>query len=142
MEQLFEFAGNNLFLICLWLAIAILLIWNLSAASIGGAKSLNPAEVTRLVNRDDAVIIDLRKQADFAKGHIVNARHVPATQLDEKLDKLRKDIGNKPIILCCSNGLESQRCGKQFMQAGFEQVHLIKGGIAAWQQDNLPLVKS
>lgn len=138
MDRIIEFVGNHPFLIALWLSIAALLLWNLLADSIGGIKSISPAETTRLMNHEDALLIDLRGKAEYEKGHILNARHVPAADIDDQIDKLKREA-DRPVILCCANGGESQRTGRKLLQAGFERVHIVKGGINSWREASLPL---
>ncbi len=140
MDRIIEFIGNHPYLIALWVAVAVLLLWNLLADSVGGVKGLSPAEATRLMNHEDALLLDLRGKADYDKGHILNARHVPGASLEEQLKKLKVDPG-KPVVLYCANGQESQRMGRKIMQAGYERVYLIKGGISGWREANLPLIK-
>lgn len=139
MERIIEFVANHPFLIALWVAIAVLLLWNLFADSIGGIKGLNPAEVTRLMNHEDALLIDLRSKTDYDKGHILGAWNIPAASIDQQLDKIRNKAGDKPVILYCGNGMESQRVGRKLQQAGLERLHLLKGGLPSWQQASLPL---
>jgi len=141
MEQLFEFIANHPFLVSLWLALAVLLAWNLLSGSVGGVKGMNPAEATRLINHENALLVDIRRKSEYDKGHILGARHFPAAEIDEQIDKLHKQAGDRPVILCCANGMESQRVGRRLQQAGFERVYLIKGGIPGWQQANLPLTR-
>lgn len=140
MDRIIEFVGNHPYMIALWIALAALLLWNLLADSIGGARSLSPAEATRLMNHEDALLLDLRGKSDYDKGHILNARHMPSAELDEQLGKLKADK-SQPVVLCCANGLESQRAARKVQQAGFERVYLIKGGIGGWREASLPLTR-
>lgn len=141
MERVIEFVANHPFLIALWIAIALLLLWNLFSANLGGIKALAPTEAIRMLNHDDALLIDLRKKGEFDQGHILGARQIAAADIDQQIEKLKKD-NDKPIILCCGNGMESQRTGRRLKQAGIEQVYLIKGGVPGWQQANLPLTRA
>lgn len=141
MERIIEFVANHPFLIALWVAIALLLLWNLLGDSLGGIKALTTSEVTRLINHDDALLVDLRSKADFEKGHILGAENIPAAMLDEQIDKLRNQAGDRPVVLYCGNGMESQRSGRKLQQAGFDRLHLLKGGFPAWREANLPVTK-
>lgn len=141
MERIIEFVANHPFLIALWIAIALLLLWNLFSGSFGGVKALNPTEAVRLLNHENALLIDIRNKSDFDKGHILNAQHTPAADVDKQVEKLKSN-DDKPIVLCCGNGMESQRVGRRLKQAGFERVYLIKGGVPGWQQANLPLTRT
>lgn len=141
MEKIPEFVANHPFLIALWVAIALLLAWNLLSDSIGGIKALSTAEVTRLFNHEDALLIDLRSKADYDKGHILGAENIPAANLDEQIEKLKQKADNKPVVLYCGNGMESQRTGRKLQQSGFDQLYLLKGGFPAWREANLPVTK-
>lgn len=141
MERIIEFIANHPFLIALWVAIALLLLWNLLGDSLGGIRALNTAEVIRLINHEDALLVDLRSKADFDKGHILNAENIPVASLDEQIDRLSKRAGDRPIVLVCGNGMESQRAGRKLQQAGVEKLHLLKGGLPAWREANLPVTK-
>lgn len=141
MDRILEFIANHPYLISLWLALAVLLAWNLFSASLGGVKGLTAAEATRMLNHEDALLVDIRRKSEYDKGHILGARHYPAAEIGDQIEKLRKQAGDRPVILCCANGMESQKIGRQLQAAGLERVYLIKGGVPAWQQANLPLTR-
>jgi rhodanese-related sulfurtransferase len=140
MEQLPEFVGNHLFLFSLLVSILMLLIWNLFGDVLSGAKLLLPDEVTRLINREDAKVVDLRTQKEFEKGHIIDAINISADQLSGQLDKLKKHK-ESGIIFCCASGSVSTKEARKLMNEGYEKVFSLKGGILSWQSANLPLTK-
>jgi rhodanese-related sulfurtransferase len=140
MEKLPEFIANHLFLVSLLVAITSLLLWNVFAGSIG-ASQIVPAEVTRLINHENAEILDLRTAEDFAKGHILNSVNLVAASLDEKQKELEK-YKDKTVILCCNQGQESVRVARTLKMKGIEKLYCLKGGITAWQNANLPLTKN
>ena len=140
MERFPEFVANHLFLFSLLAAILMLLIWNLFGDVLSGIKMLLPAEVTRLINSEDARVIDIRPQADFEKGHILDAINISADQLGSQLDKL-KQYKEQGIILCCTSGVTATKEARKLMNEGFDKVYCLKGGIQAWQNANLPLTK-
>jgi rhodanese-related sulfurtransferase len=140
MEHFPEFVANHLFLFSLLVAILALLIWNLYGDTVSGIKQIIPMEATRLINHENAMLVDLRNQADYASGHILNARNIPATELAERLKELHK-YKQQPVILCCNNGSESGRAARLMMQGGFEKIFCLKGGLHAWRSANLPLTR-
>ena len=117
------------------------MLWNLLGDSLGGIKALTTSEVTRLINHDDALLVDLRSKADFDKGHILGAENIPAAMLNEQIDKLRNRAGDRPVVLYCGSGMESQRSARKLQQAGLEKLYLLKGGFPAWREANLPVTK-
>lgn len=140
MEKLPEFIANHLFLVCLFISILVLLVWNLFGTAIMGLKTIGTAELTRLINHENAVLIDLRKNDDFKNGHISDAQNIPATEFDKKIDSLASNK-EKPVVLYCSHGSDTVRNARLLIQNGFKQVYSLQGGITSWTQANLPLNK-
>ena len=140
MERIPEFIANHLFLFCLLLSILMLLAWNLFGDSLSGIKSLAPHEVTRLINRDDARVIDLRRRAECEAGHIIDALNIDPAQLEGQMEKLKK-YKAQGVIFCCASGGVSAREARRLLRAGFDKVYTLKGGLYAWQNASLPLAK-
>ncbi|MFB3100701.1 MAG: rhodanese-like domain-containing protein [Gammaproteobacteria bacterium] len=139
MERLPEFIANHLFLFSLLVAIASLLLWNIFAGALGVSQIVS-AEVTRLINHEDAEILDVRNANEFEKGHIINAMNLDATTLAEREKELEK-YKDKTVVICCGQGQESIRVARSLKMKGFEKLYTLKGGISAWQNANLPLTK-
>jgi rhodanese-related sulfurtransferase len=140
MEQLPEFVANHLLLFSLLIAILMLLMWNLFGDMLSGIKMILPDEVTRLINREDAKVVDIRSQKEFENGHIIDAINISADELAGQLDKLTKHKENG-IIFCCSNGAVSAKEARKLMNEGYGKVYSLKGGLLSWQNANLPLTK-
>ena len=135
-----EFFQNHPQLILGFLALAGGLIWTLLAGRSPGVVRVNPNDATRLINSEDAVVLDVRADAEYRNGHIINAINVPRAQLDTQLDSLDK-YKSRPIITVCRNGQDSARVGVTLKQKGFDQVHTLTGGLQTWETANLPLAK-
>ena len=105
-----------------------------------GYKSLVPAQLTQLINREDALVIDLSPSADFEKGHIAGSRNAPGSQFGPE-HKLVAAAKSRPVVLVCRTGQASAAAAAKLKQAGFAQPYWLDGGVAAWQQADLPLVK-
>lgn len=138
MEQLAEFMGNNPGLFAALGVVLGLLIWT-SMQSMGGA-SLSPSDATRLINDSDAIVLDVRSDAEFEGGHIVGSVHVVDTQLESAMGRLQK-YKSKPIIATCKTGQRSMSVCSKLKKAGFEQVYNLRGGLAAWEGASLPLTR-
>ena len=138
MDQLIEFAGNHLILVGAFFFILALLITNVVQA--GGSKSVIPVQAVQLFNHEDALPLDIRGSADFEAGHIINARNIPMAELKSRMDELKKNK-DKPLVVYCATGTTSNAAIRDLGAAGFEKVYSLKGGIAAWRSDNLPLKK-
>lgn len=140
MERIPEFIGNHPFLVSLFVAILMLLLWNVFGGAISGIAQLAPADATFLINRENGLLIDVRPEAEFRTGHILNAVNIPEAALDSRREWLEKHKA-KPIITCCQNGSASARVARNLRAGGFEKVNCLKGGLAAWQSAGLPLTR-
>jgi rhodanese-related sulfurtransferase len=137
MEQLLEFAGNHLALVAALVIILLLLAQNLMA-DVGGKWVVDPQRATELLNREEAVVVDIRPMADFSKGHIINSINIPMNGFKNQMKQLEKHK-EKPVIIACRSGAQSSAACKLLRGSGFEQVYNLKGGILAWQSRNLPV---
>lgn len=141
MEKIPEFIGNHLFLVMLFISILILLLWNIFGAAMSGIRQVDPAGLTRLVNREEAVLVDVRSAEDYAQRHILNALNIPDAELENRKDELDK-YREKPVILYCATGSSSSRMARALAASGFKQVYALKNGLTSWQNANLPLIKA
>jgi len=139
MEHFPEFVANHLFLFALLVSILILLLWNLFGAALSGVDLLGPREIVRMLN-DGAVMLDIRTESDFSKGHILGARNIPADKIGEQLTKLEK-FREEPLVLCCNTGNESVRTGRTLKLQGFKKIYCLRGGVQSWRTANLPLTR-
>ncbi len=139
--DLLAFAGRNPILSLALAGLTVAIVANEVATLLRGYKALKPAELTALMNTiEDAVVVDISPSADFEKGHIAGSRNVQASQFGPE-HKLVAGARQKPVIVVCRSGMTAQGAAKKLKKAGFEQVYVLDGGVAAWRQAELPLVK-
>jgi rhodanese-related sulfurtransferase len=117
-----------------------MLLFPLFTRGMRPGAEVGPAEAVTLINRKDAVVLDVRDEAEFAGGHINNARHVPEKQLAERTKELDK-LKSKPVIVSCATGRRAATVADSLRKQGFVEVVALRGGIAAWQQAGMPLEK-
>ncbi len=129
---------TNLVLIAIFLISGGLLLW--PALNRRGRGGLSAAEATQLINRRNAVVIDLRGAADYAGGHLPSARHLEFAELQAKLGQTAKNK-NTPVLLVCQNGQQSGKALRTVKEAGYAEAHVLQGGLNAWQQAGMPVVK-
>ncbi len=134
---LFEFVKHNILLVAVALASGTMLVWPLLRRTTGGPW-VSATQATQLINREDAVVLDVREQAEYAQGHILGARSVPLGDLDRQSGVLEK-LKSKPVILCCASGNRSASALRMLKGRGFERVFNLAGGYAGWQQAGLPV---
>jgi len=136
LERVIEFVGSHYILVSGFIGLAILLIMHETRRS---GRNLSNREITALINRDEAVVLDIRQQKDFSAGHIVGSIHIPAAKLTERMAELdaHKD---KTIVVVCASGMTAGATCTELKKAGFTTARL-SGGIASWRSENLPTVK-
>ena len=131
-----EFLQQNM----IWVALAAvsggMLLWPM--VSGGGAENLTPAQATLLINREDALVLDVRETGEWSTGHIPGARHIALAQLEKRMSEIDK-FKDRPIIICCASGNRSSSACGQLKKGGFAKVFSLAGGISAWLEANLPL---
>jgi rhodanese-related sulfurtransferase len=104
------------------------------------ARRISPIETTHFINHEDAVVVDIRSTDAFNNGHIISAISLPFSDLEKQYKKLEKNI-KKPIILVCATGLESPRAAQFLSKNGYNTL-IQAGGIRAWKESDMPLVKN
>ena len=138
IDQLFEFVPNHPLLVgAFLLVLTAWLVYEMRSASSNGVTS---TEATQLINREDAVVLDLRESKDYKAGHIAGALNIPQSNLDSRMNELEKHKG-KPVIVVCKHGQSSGAVQAKLAKAGFERAVKLKGGMTQWQSDGLPMVK-
>ncbi|RKP49532.1 rhodanese-like domain-containing protein [Trinickia fusca] len=129
---------TNLVLIVALLISGGLLLW--PAINGRGRGGLSAAEATQLINRRNAVVVDLRPAGEYASGHLPAARQVEFAELQAKIGQIAKNKAT-PVLLVCQTGLQSNKASRIVAQAGYTEVHVLQGGLNAWQQAGMPVVK-
>ncbi|HEY6453396.1 MAG TPA: rhodanese-like domain-containing protein [Steroidobacteraceae bacterium] len=140
MDRLLEYCSHHPYLAGLALLAA--------AAALGyelwlrtqNAGALAPQEVIRLMNQG-ATVLDLRAADDFAAGHINGARHFDAGQIASAAESLKR-YKERPLIVYCDRGGTAAGAVRTLVQQGFTKVFNLRGGLAAWRAENLPLARS
>ncbi len=132
-----EFVLDNILLIALAAASGAGMLWTFIRPS--GAARLDAHGVVRLAN-GGALVLDVRSREEFAKGHVVHARNIPADEVAARVGELAKHK-EKPVVAVCQNGQRAPRIAGELKKHGFVQIYALSGGILAWREANLPLVK-
>ncbi|GAB3013428.1 rhodanese-like domain-containing protein [Bowmanella dokdonensis] len=141
MQQFIEFVGNHYLLSSAWAALAVLLVYSLVSGRFSPIKELGTHEVTMLMNKQDALVLDIRAQNEFKKGHILGAKQIASEKLNKGDFSSLENHKSKPIIVVCAMGMTAKRTATQLLKAGFSQVSVLKGGMNAWSSANLPIAK-
>jgi len=141
MEQMFEFVGNHPYLWMGLAAVMVMIIKSEYESRTSQSVQIIPMNAIRLLNNnDDALIIDVRESAEFAKGHIKGAINLPLSSFKDKLSSVSKPK-DTAVLTYCTSGVSSGKACRLLTQAGFSNVHNIAGGINGWLDAKLPVTK-
>ena len=135
-----KFIVDNWMLILIVLSSGGMLAWPLLRGG-GGAGALTAQGAVQLINRQRAVVVDVRDPEEFAAGHATGSRNVPLDQLEAKL---AATIKNKslPVLIMCATGARAQRAVAIAKKLGYEQAQAVGGGLKGWKDANLPIEKA
>ncbi|MBI4985519.1 MAG: rhodanese-like domain-containing protein [Rhodocyclales bacterium] len=130
-----EFLEQNLIWVVLAAVSGGMLIF---MTAVGTAGGVSVTEATLLINREDALVLDVRETGEWSAGHIPAARHIAVGQIEKRLSEIDK-YKEKPVIVCCASGNRSSSAAAALRKAGFQKVFNLSGGIGAWKEAGLPL---
>ena len=137
MEQFIEFIGNHLVLSAAWLAtVAAIIFYHQRTAS----AAVGPQQAVMLINRKDAVVVDVRAKKEFDAGHIVDSINIPLAKLKQRVTELKKHK-DKPVLVVCKLGQHSGDAAKTLEEAGHSEVMRLSGGVTEWKSQSYPLVQ-
>jgi rhodanese-related sulfurtransferase len=136
MDRAIEFISTHHLLVAAFVALLAAFIFTEIQR---GGRRISPADLTRMVNSQQARIIDLRNMPEFRDGHITGSENMPYSQIADKAATLASD--GQPIIFVCAMGQTSGNAARSVKQAGLNEVSILGGGISTWRQQGLPLVR-
>ena len=140
LHRLPEFIGNHPFLSFGFIGVIAAMIAMEVNRLTRGYKGLTPAGLTQLINKNNALLIDVSSIQDYEKGHIPGSRHVAMSQFDPENKDLAK-AKDLPVAIYCKTGQTSGTAAKRLKKAGFSDVYTLDGGLRSWIEAQLPLVK-
>lgn len=138
MDQIIEFVGNHPLLVLAAVGVLIAIIVTEIRRLRSGTGSVEPAAATHLYNREDALFVDVRSEAEFRKAHLPGALHVPADAAEQRLEKLARHR-DRPVVVYCGNGTQAGRIAALLKKRGFPKVYQLRGGLANWQSVGYPV---
>ena len=133
-----DFVRNNLLLIAVALVSGAMLVWPLLRRTTGGPW-VSTGQATQLMNREDALVVDVREPGEYGAGHILGARNVPLARLDGSGELAKRK--EKPVIVYCDDGERAAKGIAALRKLGFTRVVNLSGGLPGWQQAGLPVEK-
>jgi len=139
MNQVVEFATHHAWIVAGLVAALLAVAFYELRLRATSALQVSAADAVRLINRG-ALVIDVRKPEEFAAGHIVNARNIGLDKLQQGDDAIKKQK-DKILLTVCGTGAIAGKAADLLRRAGYSNVFNVRGGLATWRAENLPLVK-
>ncbi len=137
MAQFVEFIGNHLLLAGMWVVTLLaIIVYHARAA----AASVGPQQAVTMINREGAIVVDIRDRKEFDQGHIAGAVNIPLAKLKQRMAELNRHK-EKPKLVVCKLGQQSGAAVKSMEEAGHENVVKMTGGISEWTARSFPLIK-
>lgn len=130
-----QFFIDNITLVAIAFISGALLMWPFFRSRASG-PSLTTLQVTQLINQKSAQVVDVRDATEFTKGSLPGAKNMPAATVAERSSELKKD---KPVVVVDAGGAHAGRVATQLRVAGFAEVFVLAGGLAAWREAGLPV---
>lgn len=141
MGKILQFLANHWILVTAFVgALIALFVMEALNKVLTGKNCFTPFQVTRLINSEKAVVIDIRDANAYSNGHITNAIHISYTELDKNI-KYLEQYKHQPLIIVCAMGKKSRYLIKKLRKQGYGKVYILMGGMNAWNNANMPVVK-
>ena len=137
IEQIFDFVINHYVLVSFFVFLLVAFVIN--EGKQGGA-AITPTNLVNLVNREGAMLLDIRDSKDYSSGHIAGAVSMPVSSIDARIGEL-ESYKDKPVVLVCKMGQHASATGRKLKALGFENVRRLSGGMSEWTASSLPVVK-
>jgi len=135
-----RFLEDNWPLVLVLLVSGAMLVWPLLRGRFSAVREVGAFEATTLINRRNAVLIDVRETQEYEGGRIPNAMHMPASQLASRGQELKK-LTARPVIAYCDRGTRSRSAADALSKVGFTEIYTLRGGLRAWIDAGLPTEK-
>jgi len=139
-QQFLDFVFRHWLLASAFGLVMILLFVEEWRQAAGRGQTLSSQELTAKINHSQVHIIDLREASAFRDGHIINATHIAAKDIERSAKQLEK-MKNQTVVLVDEKGTEALTIARQLIKQGFSEVIALSGGMAAWRKEGMPVVR-
>jgi rhodanese-related sulfurtransferase len=137
-----DFVLNHYILVAVFLVSLYVVVVNTVKMRLSKVGMLSPMEVAEKINRENALILDVRSNEEFALGHLPGSLNVIESDiLNNNLGNVSKDR-ERPAVIVDKDGTRTYELGNELIKNGFKSVFALHGGMFTWQQEGLPTVKN
>lgn len=132
-----EFLVKNWSLALVFVVSGAMLLWPLIKGRLSSTAQIGTLEATRLINKENPLLLDVREPGEYNSGHLPDALHIPLSQIKSRSDELAK-FATRPVIVYCERGVRSSGAAAALARLGFQRVLELRGGLRAWRDAGLP----
>ncbi|MFT5610250.1 MAG: rhodanese-related sulfurtransferase [Polaribacter sp.] len=136
-----DFLSENILWVGGFIVLANLLAFSFLQGRVKGVGSVSALELPRLQRSGNYTIVDINGSDTFAASHIPQAVNFPMASLKEDNADLVK-LKGKTTIIVCQTGSKSTKAAKLLLALGFDDLHVLRGGLMGWTKENLPVTSS
>ena len=140
MPEIVAFLARNWILALVFVVSGVMLLYPLVARRFSATREIGTLDATRLLNKDNPLVLDVREASEFAGGRLPNAVHIPLSQLKDRAGEIAK-FTSRPVIVYCERGTRSSSAVSALARLGFKEVQSLRGGYRAWKDAGLPVTK-
>jgi rhodanese-related sulfurtransferase len=134
------FVEKNWPLVLVFVLSGAMLLWPILQRRLSPTQEIGTFDATRLINSENALLLDIRESKEFTGSRLPNALHIPLSELKERGVELTKYV-SRPIIVYCERGMRSGAATSPLTKLGFTRVQSLRGGLRAWKDAGLPMQK-
>lgn len=121
-----------------WVLVAVIGIV-FGAQQLQAAQGVDVAQAQSM-SKQGALLLDVRETGEYAEVHAPNATLIPLGELGTRLNEIAA-YKDKPIAVICRSGRRSAKVVKLLKEAGYSQVSNVSGGMIAWENAGLEVVR-
>ncbi|MGP1938960.1 MAG: rhodanese-like domain-containing protein [Arsenophonus sp. ET-DL9-MAG3] len=141
IQKIIQFINQHIILSLIWITLLITIIILIFNRLFAKTKNITCAQAIQLINKAEAITVDIRSRDDFYKGHIIDSINLSSLKIKDNNIKELEKHKQKPIIVVSENGMEAFKPAEQLVKHGFKHVFFLKEGIKGWFSENLPIIK-
>jgi rhodanese-related sulfurtransferase len=135
------FLEKNWPIVLVMVVSGLMLLWPYLQRLVSPVREVGTLDATRLMNNENAVVLDVREAKEMTGGRLPNAVHIPLSQLKSRVAELAKSSA-RPIIVYCERGQRGRGAVSVLGKNGFEKIYVLRGGLKAWRDAGLPVQKA
>jgi rhodanese-related sulfurtransferase len=140
LPEFVAFLTRNWLLALVFVLSGVMLLYPLVTRRFFATREIGTLDVTRLLNKDNPLVLDVRESSELEGGRLPNAVHIPLSQLKDRAGEIAK-YASRPVVVYCARGMRSGAAVSALTRLGFKEVQSLRGGYRAWKDAGLPVAK-